>query len=120
MHKTNFETTEEWIAFIYNKHNKFVGPLANELGLGFNTVKRYLQKIGIWERKPRGGNNYKNRPLGKKEAAFLHIPEDVMKDLIKYQICKRCMLSQKRCTLLIKKYKRKYTKGYGDTTNEWT
>jgi hypothetical protein len=67
MRKTNFKTAEEWITSLYNKHNKFISPLAEELGIGFDTAKAYLQKIDIWERKPRGGNNYKNRPVGKKK-----------------------------------------------------
>jgi len=111
MHKTNFKTSDEWITFLYNKHNKFISPVARELGVGFCTIKKYLQKLGIWEGKPRGGNNYRNRPLGKKEVAFLNIPEKTMHDLTKYQICKRCLLSKKRCELLIRKHKRIFTKG---------
>ena len=118
IHKTEFKTVNEWIAFLYTKHNKFVSPLAAELGIAFTTVKVYLQKIGIWERKPRGGNNYKNRPVGKKETIFLNIPEKTMKELTKYQIMERCALSKHRCTVLLRKHKRKYTKSYGDVSSE--
>jgi hypothetical protein len=119
MHKTEFKTAEEWITFLYNKHDKFVSPLSKELGVSFVAVTAYLKRINIWERKSKGGNNYKNRPVGKKEILFLNIPEKTMKDLTKFQICARCTLSKHRCTKLISKHKRKYTKSYGDSSNEW-
>jgi len=62
-----FKTSDEWITFLYNKHNKFISPVARELGVGFCTNKKIFNKnleygkenqeeviiIGIdhWERK---------------------------------------------------------------------
>ena len=113
IHKTNFKTPKEWIIFLYNKHNKFVSPVSEELGIGFGTASKYIEKLGILERKPKGGNNYTDRPIGKKEQLFLTIPEKTMMELTKAQICERCNLSKDYTTRLIRKHKRKYTLCYG-------
>lgn len=109
-HKTQYKTAKEWMEDLYKKHNKFVNPLAEELGVGFGTVSKYLEIWGLLERKLKGGHNYKIRPIGKKEQLFLQIPEKAMKELTKDQICVRCGMSSRRFGSLIKKHKRGYLK----------
>ena len=109
MKKTEYKTAVEWMTDLYEKHNKFVSPLSQELGLGFGTVATYLDKIGILEKKPRGGSRDYVRKTPK-EDLFLGISEKSMKDLTRDQICKRCRMSHTTFWKLVRKYKRTYLK----------
>ena len=108
---TSFKTVKDWITYLYDKHNKFVGPVADELGISWGTMNKYLKDNDLLEKKPQGGNNYINRPIGKKEQAFLNIPIQTMKSLSNYQIRTRCNLSFDYCKYLLRKHKREYKNG---------
>jgi len=116
IHKTNYKNTIEWISALYTSHNKFVSPLAKELGVGFGTINKYLTQWGLLERKPKGGNNYKDRPIGRKEQLFINIPEKTMKQLTIDQICERCSLCRDYAHCLIRKHDRVYRRF---KRNEW-
>lgn len=107
MHNTKHETAVEWITALYQQHNKFVSPVAKELGVGFGTVSRYLEGLGILERKPKGGSRVFDR-TGPKEKLFLSISETTMKELTRKQICERCSISSRSLARLVKKYGRKF------------
>jgi hypothetical protein len=109
MHKTEYKTATEWITELYKKHNKFVNPLSEELGVGFGTLSNYLDRLGILERKPKGGARVYDR-TGPKEKMFLTIPEKSMQELTRKQICERCSMDHTTFSRLIKKYKRVYAK----------
>jgi hypothetical protein len=109
VHKTEYKTAIEWITELYKKHNKFVNPLSEELGVGFSTVSNYLDDLGILERKPKGGARVFDR-TGPKEKLFLTIPEKSMRELTRKQICERCAMAPTTFSRLIRKYKRIYVK----------
>ena len=105
---TSFESAKDWITYLYDKHNKFVGPVAKELGIGWGTMNQYLKDNDLLEKKPQGGNNYTDRPVGVKEQVFLNIPIQTMKTLSNYQIRTRCNMSLEYCRKLLNKHKREY------------
>lgn len=109
-HGTEFDDTKEWIAYLYEKHGQFVGPVARELGIGWGTMNTYLEKCGLLVRKKQGGNNYINRPMGKKEALFVSIPIKTMKELSTIQISVRCGISKWYCLTLLRRHKREYVR----------
>jgi transcriptional regulator with XRE-family HTH domain len=111
MHNTQYKTSKEWVIELYNKHKKYVSPVSEELGVSFNTVSKYLDGLGVLERKPKGGNNYINRPMGKKEQLFLGITEKTMLELTRKQVMERCGISHTTFNKLAKKYGRTYLKG---------
>lgn len=108
--KTSFKTAKEMIEYLYKNHGKFVGPVSEKLGVSWGAVNSYLKKNNILDKKNRGGNNYVNRPIGKKEQIFLNITEKTMGKLSSSQICERCGLSIGYCKKLIKKHNRSYAK----------
>jgi hypothetical protein len=109
MHNTEYKTATEWITELYEKHNKYVSPVSEELGVGFGTMTRYLDKLGILERKPKGGARIFDR-VRPKEELFLSISEESMRELSRDQICERCAMAYTTFSRLIKKYKRIYAK----------
>ena len=109
---TSFKTIREWLEYLYDKHDQYIGPVARDLGIGWWSVHRRLEKYGLLVAKPRGGNNYVDRPIGMLEQRFLDMPKKVMKDLTKDQICQRCGASHGYISHLLGRHKSVYKK-YG-------
>ena len=114
MKDTDFKTVKEWISTLYAEHGKYVGPLERIIGVSHHTITKYLEEWGILERKTKGGNNYVNRPPGKKEQLFLAIPDKTFSELTRCQIAARCGISLEYFSALQRKHKRKYRKLIGD------
>jgi hypothetical protein len=105
---TSFKTSFDFVKYLYEKHDKYVGPVARELGLGWGTVNKYLIQLGLLEKKSKGGHNYVDRPIGLKEELFLSIPAKTMSKLSSKQIMARCNVSKHYCSILLVRHSRDY------------
>ena len=106
MHKTSYTSYKQWIEDLYEKHGKYVSPVAKELGVGFGTMNKYLELWGMLERKPKGGARIYDRTT-KSQRIFLDMSEETMRELTKDQIAERCGLSSSRIKELLKIHDRK-------------
>ena len=107
---TNFKTTKDFIKYLYKKHDYYIGPLAKELGVSWGTIKTYLRELGLYVKKSKGGNNYIDRPIGKKEQMLINARPNVLSNLTQRQICERYGISKEYCCKVLGKHKLKYRK----------
>jgi hypothetical protein len=117
---TNYTDPKKWISDLYNKHNNFVNPLAEELGVGHITIRRYLIDWGFFVKKPKGGARVYDR-TGKVEKRVLAIPHKTLKELSRRQIAERCSGCLSSVSRILKKHNlecRKITSGR-KPNNEW-
>ena len=108
--KTNFKSAKEFVETLYKKHNYYISPVARELGIGWGTVKTHLMHLNIYVKKSKGGNNYVNRPIGKKELSLIEANPKTLASLNRSQICERYNISDEYCKFLLRKHKFKYQK----------